>query len=78
MIYYIYICYLSILAFARGDPVKLLYPTDSAGNLCGTGQFAWVYVKLYFVYLKGMTAHEMLSNWINIINSVYKFKKYKK
>ena len=23
--------------YTRGDPVRLLYPTDSDGNLCGYG-----------------------------------------
>ena len=24
----------------RGDPEKLLYPTDSLGNVCGVGEFS--------------------------------------
>ncbi|CAH1786106.1 unnamed protein product [Owenia fusiformis] len=27
-------------AYSRGDPSKLLYPTDTAGNMCGYGDFA--------------------------------------
>ncbi|XP_074655894.1 choline transporter-like protein 2 isoform X3 [Tubulanus polymorphus] len=29
----------AFLAFSRGDPKMLLYPTDSEGNICGTGKF---------------------------------------
>ncbi|XP_076454507.1 choline transporter-like protein 2 [Babylonia areolata] len=29
----------SILGYARGDPVKLVYPTDSFGNVCGSGAY---------------------------------------
>ncbi|CAF3313153.1 unnamed protein product [Rotaria socialis] len=29
---------LSVFAFKEGDPRQLLYPTDSFGNLCGTGE----------------------------------------
>ncbi|GFR70795.1 choline transporter protein 2 [Elysia marginata] len=25
--------------YARGDPIKLVYPTDSFGNVCGTGDY---------------------------------------
>ncbi|CAF1313537.1 unnamed protein product [Rotaria sordida] len=36
------ICFivLSIFAFKEGDPRQLLYPTDSEGNICGTGEYA--------------------------------------
>ena len=27
-------------AYVRGDPVRLLYPTDSDGNVCGVGDYA--------------------------------------
>ncbi|CAF3658868.1 unnamed protein product [Adineta steineri] len=30
---------LSIFAFKEGDPKQLLHPTDSQGNLCGSGNF---------------------------------------
>ncbi|ESO92820.1 hypothetical protein LOTGIDRAFT_120296 [Lottia gigantea] len=30
----------SALGYAHGDPTKLVYPTDSDGNLCGSGNFA--------------------------------------
>ncbi|KAK3782436.1 hypothetical protein RRG08_033077 [Elysia crispata] len=29
----------SIIGYARGDPIKLIYPTDSFGNICGTGDY---------------------------------------
>ncbi|KAL8568179.1 hypothetical protein ACOMHN_027702 [Nucella lapillus] len=28
----------SIVGYARGDPQRLVYPTDSAGHFCGQGQ----------------------------------------
>ncbi|RUS83474.1 hypothetical protein EGW08_008790 [Elysia chlorotica] len=30
----------SIIGYARGDPIKLVYPTDSFGNICGTGAYS--------------------------------------
>ncbi|XP_067661086.1 choline transporter-like protein 2 [Haliotis asinina] len=30
----------SVLGYVRGDPIKLIYPTDSDGNLCGYGDYA--------------------------------------
>ena len=29
-------------AYTKGDPILLLYPTDSNGNLCGHGDRKWV------------------------------------
>ncbi|XP_076436398.1 choline transporter-like protein 2 [Babylonia areolata] len=29
----------SVIGYARGDPQRLVYPTDSAGRFCGQGQF---------------------------------------
>ena len=31
-----------VTAFIHGDPKVLLYPTDSDGNLCGSGELEWV------------------------------------
>jgi len=30
----------AIIAFRDGDPEKVLYPTDSSGNICGRGEYA--------------------------------------
>ncbi|XP_041370710.1 choline transporter-like protein 2 [Gigantopelta aegis] len=30
----------SVLGYMRGNPIKLIYPTDSQGNLCGNGAYA--------------------------------------
>ena len=30
-------------AFAKGDPNRLLYPTDSMGQRCGTAEFTLVF-----------------------------------
>ena len=38
-VYYI-IWFVCSPGYAYGDPKKLLYPTDSSGNMCGTGDFA--------------------------------------
>lgn len=27
--------YVLVVGYARGNPYKLLYPTDSSGNICG-------------------------------------------
>lgn len=29
----------SIVGYVRGDPLRLVYPTDSSGNFCGRGKF---------------------------------------
>ncbi|KAK7480288.1 hypothetical protein BaRGS_00028456 [Batillaria attramentaria] len=29
----------SLVGYVRGDPLRLVYPTDSAGNFCGQGEF---------------------------------------
>ncbi|XP_055898138.1 choline transporter-like protein 2 isoform X2 [Biomphalaria glabrata] len=30
----------SIVGYARGDPIRLIYPTDSHGNICGYGKYS--------------------------------------
>ncbi|GFO29551.1 choline transporter-like protein 2 [Plakobranchus ocellatus] len=42
----------SIIGFARGDPIKLVYPTDSFGNICGTGDFEDKKFLFFFDLLK--------------------------
>ncbi|CAG5121002.1 unnamed protein product [Candidula unifasciata] len=42
----------SIFGYARGNPVKLVYPTDSFGNLCGQGQFTDKKFLFFFDILK--------------------------
>lgn len=33
-----------VVGYARGNPYKLLYPTDSSGNICGYDTaYTWVY-----------------------------------
>ncbi|CAF2332821.1 unnamed protein product [Rotaria sp. Silwood2] len=39
LIFIILFIILSIFAFKEGDPEQLIHPTDSQGNLCGTGNF---------------------------------------
>ncbi|OAF64815.1 hypothetical protein A3Q56_07463 [Intoshia linei] len=43
--------FVAVLAFVRGDPTKLIYPTDSNGNICGTGNYASRPYLFYFSLL---------------------------
>ena len=47
------------LGFTYGDPEKLLYPTDSDGNVCGVGDFAWV-LRVYTQPLAFLTSYFQL------------------
>ncbi|XP_065646897.1 choline transporter-like protein 4 isoform X2 [Hydra vulgaris] len=40
VLYIVGMLIVGFLAFSWGSPTKLLYPTDSRGNLCGVGTFA--------------------------------------
>ncbi|XP_012942174.1 choline transporter-like protein 2 [Aplysia californica] len=42
----------SIVGYARGDPIKLVYPTDSFGNICGEGDYEDKKYLLFFDLLK--------------------------
>ncbi|XP_076436221.1 choline transporter-like protein 2 [Babylonia areolata] len=42
----------SIVGYARGDPVKLIYPTDSFGNICGEGEYSDRPYLVFFDLLK--------------------------
>lgn len=40
VVYIVGMLIVGILAFSWGDPIKLLYPTDTQGNVCGQGAYA--------------------------------------
>lgn len=42
----------SVIGYARGDPVKLIYPTDSSGNICGDGNYKNKPYLMFFDMLK--------------------------
>ncbi|PVD22194.1 hypothetical protein C0Q70_17999 [Pomacea canaliculata] len=42
----------AIIGFARGNPIKLVYPTDSYGNVCGDGAYSTKPYLFYFDMLQ--------------------------
>merc|ERR1711935_106257 len=53
---------LAALAFQKGDPYKLIRPTDSNGNICGIGDKANETSLLYFDILKCTSAADLATS----------------
>ncbi|CAF1085517.1 unnamed protein product [Adineta ricciae] len=55
---------LSIFAFQEGDPKQLLHPTDSQGNLCGSGKFPDRPYVYFFDWTKCIKSLNFASNML--------------